>query len=156
MPTALRKKDRSILRELFLCEPEIVNYVREDLNFPGVQQAAVLRKTDCNKGVKTVELWCLLTSASPEKLPPKAFLKTIQKHWQIENGLHHVKDRTLKEDDHVTHSPEQETTLAIFRNVAVSALNLLTPPKRRKESRPVEMLRYASKPLRLLKRLQTL
>lgn len=152
----MRKKDRTITRELFLCEPEIVTYVRNELKFPGVQQAAVLRKTDCNKGINTVETWCLLTSAGNEKLPPKAFLKTIQTHWQIENGLHHVKDRTMKEDEHVTHSPAQETALAIFRNVAVSVLNLLTPPKRRKESRPVEMLRYAAKPSRLLKQLQTL
>jgi predicted transposase YbfD/YdcC len=141
---------------LFVCEPEIVAYVRDELKFPGVQQAAVLRKTDCNKGVNTVEIWCLLTSASREKLPPKAFLKTIQKHWQIENGLHHVKDRTMKEDEHVTHSPPQETALAIFRNVAVSVLNLLTPPKRRKESRPTEMLRHSFNPAKLLKQLQTL
>ena len=156
MPRRLRKKDRTIIRELFLCEPEIVAYVREILNFPGVQQAAVLRKTDRNKGVETVETWCLLTSADSDKLPPQAFLKTIQAHWQIENGLHHVKDRTMKEDEHVTHSPPQETALAIFRNVAVSVLNLLTPPKQRKESRPVEMLRYASKPKKLLKMLQAL
>lgn len=152
----LRKKDRTIVRELFLCEAELVAHLRNDLQFPGVQQAAILRKTDCNQGVKTVETWCLLTSASSEKLSPHAFLKTIQSHWQIENGLHHVKDRTLKEDAHVTHSPNQETGLAIFRNVAVSVLNLLTPPKRRKENRPIEMLRYAFNPLGLLERLKKL
>lgn len=156
MPKPLRKKDRIITRELFVCEPEIVTYVRDELKFPGLQQAAVLRKTDCNKGVKTVENWCLLTSASPEKLSPQAFLSSIQKHWQIENGLHHVKDRTMKEDEHVTHSPQQETSLAILRNVTVSILNLLTPPKRRKESRPVEMLRHCFNPLKLLKQLKTL
>jgi predicted transposase YbfD/YdcC len=156
MRKRLRKKDRTIIRELFLCEPEIVEHVRETLNFPGVQQAAVLRKTNCNKEIETVETWCLLTSADNDKLPPKAFLKTIQAHWQIENGLHHVKDRTMKEDEHVTYSPPQETALAIFRNVAVSVLNLLTPPERRKESRPVEMLRHAAKPGMLLKRLKTL
>lgn len=133
-----------------------MTYLRDDLAFPGVQQAAVLRKTDRKGSVDTVETWCLLTSASPEKLSPKRFLSTIQKHWQIENGLHHVKDRTMKEDEHLTHSPEQETCLAIFRNVVVSALNLLTPPKRRKESRPVEMLRYCLNPLDILKQLKTL
>jgi predicted transposase YbfD/YdcC len=156
MPKRLRKKERTITRELFLCETAIVDYIRDHLNFHGVQQAAVLRKTDCNQGKTTVETWCLLTSASREKLPPKDFLKTIQKHWQIENGLHHVKDRTLKEDEHVTHSPEQETALAIFRNVAVSVLNLLTPPKNRKESRPAQMLRHAANTLKLLKQLHSL
>lgn len=156
MRKPLRKKERTITRELFLCEAELVAHVRNDLRFPGVQQAAVLRKTDCNRGVKTVETWCLLTSASPEKLSPHAFLKTIQKHWQIENGLHYVKDRTLKEDAHVTHSTNQETGLAIFRNVVVSVLNRLTPPKRRKENRPVQMLRYAFNPLKLLEHLKKL
>lgn len=156
MREQLRKKDRTITRALFLCEPEIIDYVRDELSFPGVRQAAVLRKIDIHKGVKTVETWCLLTSASPEKLSPKAFLKTIQKHWQVENGLHYVKDRTMKEDAHVTHSPPQEISLAILRNVAVSVLNLLTPPKRRKESRPAEMLRHSFHPMKLLKHLQTL
>jgi hypothetical protein len=62
----------------------------------------------------------------------------------------------LKEDDHVTHSPQQEISLAILRNVVVSALNLLTPPKKRRESRPAEMLRHCLKPLKLLEQLKTL
>ena len=62
----------------------------------------------------------------------------------------------MKEDEHVTHSPSQEINLAILRNVAVSVLNLLTPPERRKESRPAEMLRHSFHPFKLLKQLQTL
>jgi len=130
-----------------------VGYIRNELNYPGLQQAAVLKKTD-SKG--TSEIWYLLTSCSREKLPPEALLKAIRKHWEVENCLHHVKDTTFKEDDHYTTSPPQETSLAILRNVVVSALNLLTPPKRRKINRPIELLSYLTNPLKALRLLKNL
>jgi hypothetical protein len=77
-------------------------------------------------------------------------LSSIQKHWQIENGLHYVKDKTLKEDQHYTRSTNQESCLAIFRNVAVSVLNLMTPPEKRKISRPLELLRNCIHPMKAL------
>jgi len=123
------------------------------LNYPGLQQAAVLKKAD-SRG--TVEIWYLLTSCSREKLSPEAFLKTIRKHWEVENGLHRVKDTTFKEDDHYTTSPLQETSLAILRNVVVSALNLLTPPKQRKLSRPVELISYITHPLKAIQQMKTI
>jgi predicted transposase YbfD/YdcC len=150
-----KKKDRLITRELFLTDQEVVTYLREDLKFPGVQQAAVLRKTDIHKEKKTVETWCFVTSAPSEKLSPKKFLDTIRNHWQVEDPLHWVKDVVFKEDDHYTRSPLQETALAVFRNVAVSVLNLNTPPEQRKITRPVEMLGYCCNPLKLLEILNT-
>lgn len=159
--TVEKKKGETITRELFLCESDVVTYLREELNYPGLQQAAVLRKTfvyskqKADKENKT-EIWYLLTSRKAENLPAKAFLTTTQKHWQVENGLHHVKDRTMKEDQHYTTSPEQETSLAILRNVIVSILNLSTPPLKRKISRPIEFLRNCLRPVKALKILLSL
>ena len=134
-------------------------YLCKELNYPGLKQAAVLRKSyrvkDGNPQKKT-EIWYLLTSQDSEKLPPRQFLETTRKHWQIENGLHHVKDRSMKEDAHVLYSPEQGKSLAILRNVVVSVLNLFTPPKKRKISRPMEFLEHGAHPLKALKRLASL
>jgi hypothetical protein len=128
----------------------VVEYIRITLNYPGLKQAAVLEKTDA-QGRR--QRWYLLTSLDRKALPPKRFLKAIRNHWEIENGLHHVKDRTLKEDIHRTKFPALGTTLAILRNGVVSILNRITPPKRRKCSRPIQLLALQAHPLSTLQRL---
>lgn len=128
----------------------MADYIRTTLKYPGVQQAAVLQKTD-SQGRH--QRWYLLTSLDRQALPPKAFLAAIRKHWQIENGLHHVKDRTLREDAHRANSTRLGTVLAILRNGVVSILNRLTPPGRRKRSRPLQLLALQAHPRRTLQRL---
>jgi len=81
-------------------------------------------------------------------------VKVTRKHWQIENGLHHVKDRTLKEDAHYSKNPTQGVSLAILRNAAVSILNKMTPPNKRKISRPLQAIHFLTHPLQTLKELQ--
>jgi predicted transposase YbfD/YdcC len=109
------------------------------LRYPGLKQAAVLEKTT-STGVH--ERWYLLTSMGSDKLKPKALLATIRKHWQIENGLHHVKDTTFQEDAHHTLSPNQGHAMAILRNTIVSLLNKTTPPAKRKMSRPLQAIHF--------------
>lgn len=125
----------------------MVDYIREELRYPGLQQAAVLQKTT---SAGTLETWYLLTSRSPEYLKPQAFLATIRKHWQIENGLHHVKDRTFLEDAHRSISTNQGHALAILRNAVVSLLNKTTPPHKRKLSRPLQAIHFLTHPLSTL------
>ena len=43
-------------------------------------------------------------------------------HWQIENGLHYVKDVTLGEDTSQTHVGTAADVCAIVRNIAISLL----------------------------------
>jgi predicted transposase YbfD/YdcC len=66
-----------------------------------------------------------ITSASRLKLPPKKFLKAIRGHWQIENGLHHVKDRSWNEDKMYSKVPEQGWILGKLRNQALNILRVL-------------------------------
>ncbi len=132
---------------LYLCEAELVDYIRTELNYPGLEQAAVLYKTNANGHCET---WYLLTSRSLKQLGPTAFLATIRKHWQIENGLHHVKDRTLKEDAHRSIYPNQGHSLAILRNAVISVLNKTTPPHKRKLSRPLQAIHFLTHPLSAL------
>jgi predicted transposase YbfD/YdcC len=128
-----------------------VDYIRDELHYPGLKQAAVLEKTT-SKGVH--ERWYLLTSLGPDKLKPKEFLATIRKHWQIENGLHHVKDTTFQEDAHRSKSTNQGHAMAILRNVIVSVLNKTIPPPKRKMSRPLQAIHFLVKPLSALYMLQ--
>ena len=134
-----------------MVEPEVVTYIRNELRFPGLVQAAVLQKT-CAHG--STETWYLLTSMTPEKLTPQAFLSAIRKHWHIENGLHPVNDRTLKEDDLYTQSPKQGIALAILRNAVVSLFTTITPPQQPTLSRPLQAIHYLTHPLKALKALQ--
>lgn len=129
----------------------MADYIREELCYPGLKQAAVLRKTT-SQG--TNETWYLLTSLGPEQLKPKDFLKVIRKHWQVENGLHWVKDTFLQEDAHRSKFPNQGHALAILRNAVVSVLNKVTPPAKRKISRPLQAIQLAINPLRALHMLQ--
>src|SRR5271154_6154427 len=67
--------------------------------FPGLKQIACVRKRIYEREQLMVEeIRYHVTSASRRKLPPKKFLRGIRSHWQIENTLHHVKDRSWSED----------------------------------------------------------
>lgn len=140
-------------RHLFLCENEMVKYIREDLKFPDVQQAAVLRKTGTDG---SREDWYLLTSLPAEEFAPQGFLDVVRKHWQIENGLHYVKDRTLQEDRYQGKSDGVMECLTTIRNAVVTTFNQLTPPHKRTRSRPLDAIEFAYRPAKLISRLAML
>lgn len=64
-----------------------------------------------------------LTSRAPEKSSgtPKALLALARSHWEIENCLHHAKDRSLGEDADRTRSGA--TIMARLRSLAIGLLN---------------------------------
>ena len=149
-----RKKNGVIYnRRLFLCEKDMVDYLRKELHFPEVEQAAVLEKTGTDG---SREAWYLLTSLPREQLEPQAFLDVSRKHWQIENGLHYVKDRTLQEDRYQGKISGLVECLTIVRNAVVTLFNQLTPPQTRKKSRPLDAIEFAYRPAKLLSRLASL
>jgi len=129
----------------------VVAYIRDELAFPAVQQAGVLEKRFSNG---TCETWYLLTSLPPNKFGAAEFLETIRKHWQIENGLQHVKDRTLDEDVYQGQSLPLGENLTVLRNAVVSIYNKLIPPTQRLLSRPLQAIQIATQPLRCLHDLQ--
>lgn len=110
-----------------------------------------MEKTN-SKGLK--EIWYLLTSLDTDKLKPGELLTVTRKHWQIENGLHYVKDTTFQEDAHYSKSSNQGYAMAILRNTVVSVLNKVVPPKKRKISRPLQAIHFFLKPLSTLYMLQ--
>jgi hypothetical protein len=72
-----------------------------------------------------------IPSASRRKLSPKKFLCGIRSHWQIENTLHHVKDRSWSEDKMYSKVPEQGWVLG-WKDESMPkwSAQLLSRPKR--------------------------
>jgi hypothetical protein len=91
-----------------------------------------------------------LTSLKPEQPQgqPAALLALVRGHWKIENGLHHVKDRSLGED--AQRARPGATVLARLRSLAVGLLQHVAGA-----SAPLKQIQVFANPLlglRLLKR----
>jgi len=61
-----------------------------------------------------------ITSLSPEKLAPQALLQLSRDHWQIENGLFHVRDVTFREDACRVRTGSAPQALAEIRNATLT------------------------------------
>jgi predicted transposase YbfD/YdcC len=121
-------------------------------NFPGLRQIACVRKRIYSKGQLTLEeIGYHVTSASRRKLPPKKFLRGVRGHWQIENALHHVKDRSWCEDKMYSKIPEQGWVLGKLRNQALNIVRTLAEKLGLKEaSMPKWSAQLLSRPKRTL------
>lgn len=81
-------------------------------------------RTHCSR-----EVIYAITSLPTDKLVPAFLLQLARDHWQIENGLFHVRDVTFREDASRVRSGAAPEALADIRN---AALNLI----RRKKLKP--------------------
>lgn len=159
-PPKKKVSGKTTVRELWVCDKIAADYIRDDLDFPGVQQVGHIRKTICQDGkVLKKEDWYGITSCTREELAPEVFLDMVRKHWEIENGLHHVKDRSWFEDHQYSKDQTKGGILGVFRNMSLNAMRVLCPPsqsrKKRKydKSLPRQALSYLIKPLKTLARL---
>ncbi|MEV1083743.1 ISAs1 family transposase [Streptomyces sp. NPDC050211] len=71
------------------------------LDYPDAVQAlqAVRRRRDLTTGKLTIERHYLVTSLPPGAVGGAQLAAFIRGHWLIENRLHHVRDRTFREDE---------------------------------------------------------
>lgn len=60
-----------------------------------------------------------ITSLSRERAGARALLGPIRGHWGIENGLHGVRDGTLREDASRIRKGAAAETMAVLRNIIV-------------------------------------
>ena len=81
-------------------------------------------RADIATGEVSREYWHLLTSLNSRRWPPKELLRVIRNHWRVENGLHHVKDRSWDEDVHTLRRPGLGEIYATRVNTALNALRL--------------------------------
>lgn len=158
----LKKKvaKQTTIRELWICDGIATDYIRNDLSFPEVRQTGYIRKSVYQNDVlQHQEHWYGITSCSRGDLPPEAFLDTTRKHWEIENGLHHVKDRSWLEDHQFSNDQALGGILGAMRNISLNAMRILNPPSRTRKKRkydkslPRQALAYLMRPLKALARL---
>jgi predicted transposase YbfD/YdcC len=63
-----------------------------------------------------------VTSLPPEVAGPERLLVLKRGHWEIENGLHYVKDVTLGEDRSLIHVGQGPVVMAMLRDTVVSLI----------------------------------
>ncbi|MFF1917986.1 ISAs1 family transposase [Streptomyces sp. NPDC058239] len=94
------------------------------IDYPGARQAiqVVRRRRDLSTGKLTMERVYLITSLSVFDATCAELATWIRGHWGIENLLHHVRDRTFREDDSKVRTGTLPRAMASLRNLAISVL----------------------------------
>lgn len=92
------------------------------IDWPGVAQVFRLVRERTANGATTTEVVYGITSLSGGVADPARLLGLIRDHWGIENGLHHTRDETFREDRCRVRRGSAPRVLASMRNVAVYLL----------------------------------
>ncbi|MCX4410116.1 transposase [Streptomyces sp. NPDC059441] len=92
------------------------------IDYPGARQAiqVVRRRREMNTGKLTIERVYLITGLSVFDATCTELATWIRGHWGIENLLHHVRDRTFREDDSKVRTGTLLHAMASLRNLAIS------------------------------------
>lgn len=105
------------------CDAATADYAREALSFPGLR---VLARVDCETrrpdGSTARETRYFASSLDPARVTPARLLELVRGHWEVENGLHYVKDRWWDEDRHTCRRPGPA---AGFTTLLTAALTVL-------------------------------
>lgn len=95
------------------------DYLRD---WPGVKQVFRLTRERTAKGVTTTDVVYGITSLTRPAGDAARLLDLTRSHWGIENGLHHTRDETFREDRCRVRRGHAARVLASLRNVAVYLL----------------------------------
>lgn len=92
------------------------------IDYPDAKQAlqVVRWRRDFTNGKLTIERVYLITSLPPGTATGAQLAAWIRGHWTIENLLHHVRDRTFREDESKVRTAALPRTMASLRNLAIS------------------------------------
>jgi len=93
------------------------------LAWPGVAQVMIIERTWWERGKRHEAVRYGITSLPPEIADARRLLALVRGHWQIENGLHYVKDVTLGEDRSLIHCGNGPSIMAMLRDTVVSVLH---------------------------------
>ena len=101
--------------------------VAASIAFPGAQQAIQITRRTRKAGARTgragkwrTETVYAITDLPPHQARPDELAAWIRGHWQIENGLHWVRDVTLGEDLSQIHAGNAPQVMATLRNLVIS------------------------------------
>jgi len=93
------------------------------LDWPGLAQVLMIERTWWERGERKTAVRYGITSLPAEVADAQRLLTLVRGHWQIENGLHYVKDVTLGEDRSLIHKGQGPSNMAILRDTVVSVLH---------------------------------
>jgi len=93
------------------------------LAWPGLAQVMMITRTWWERGEKKQAVRYGITSLPAPNVDAPRLLALVRGHWQIENGLHYVKDVTLGEDRSTIHKGNGPSIMAILRDTVVSLLH---------------------------------
>jgi hypothetical protein len=99
------------------------DYARAALSFPGLR--LLLRVDSETRGggaAPTTETRYFATALDPGRVTPDELLRAVRGHWQVENGLHFIKDRWWDEDRHYSKQPRVALGFAVLLNAVVTVL----------------------------------
>jgi predicted transposase YbfD/YdcC len=130
--------------------------VAASIAFPGAQQAIQITRRTRKAGARTgragkwrTETVYAITDLPPHQARPDELAAWIRGQWQIENGLHWVRDVTLGEDLSQIHAGNAPQVMATLRNLVISlhrlagATNTFNPLNHRayqlREQRPYRL-----------------
>jgi hypothetical protein len=109
-------------------DTEAAAYCREALNFCGLRILARV-DSEAKRGGQSLsrETRYFACSLDPERVSVWELLRLIRGHWQVENSLHHIKDRWWDEDRHVCRRPGLAERFTTLLSAAVTVLRVLNP-----------------------------
>jgi predicted transposase YbfD/YdcC len=93
------------------------------LDWPGLGQVLMVERIWWERGERHAAVRYGITSLPPDLADAARLLVLARGHWQIENGLHYVKDVTLGEDRSLIHTGHGPSVMAILRDTVVSVLH---------------------------------
>lgn len=98
----------------------------DGIDFPAAAQIArVVRYRGGMDGQRiTKEVVFVITSLTADQADAATLARLIRGHWQVENGIHYVRDVTLGEDRSHARTENLPAVLACVRNTVIAALRL--------------------------------
>ena len=88
-------------------------------DWPGCEQVFRLTHKHTIKGKTETEVVFGITSLLPERAGVKGLLGLTRGHWGIENGLHGVRDGTLREDASRIRKGSGPEVMAALQNIVI-------------------------------------
>lgn len=95
--------------------------------FPDVQQIIIqeTKSMSTKTGEITEERHYYATSIKTESRSFQEVIEIIRRHWNIENSLHNIKDKTWNEDKHMLRRPRLGENFAVLLNLSIGFLHQL-------------------------------
>jgi predicted transposase YbfD/YdcC len=128
------------------------------LGLAGVAQVVRIHRhtQSLRKGLvykETDDVVFALTSLMPQQAQPERLLQIAREHWSIENGQHHRRDRTQREDSCTVRDTRTGRNLSLFRSLAIFLFEQQRRRKGAKASLPDLESYHHAHPWSLIRRL---